>query len=176
MKDDKNLSINDFDNFVNEIRNIIDESRRTAVRSVDFCRVQMYWHIGNRIVEKEQEGNERAEYGKRLLNELAKRIVPEYGSGFSYCQLYFCRQFYLTYPILNALRSEFNWTQYRKLIQISDPCKREYYELEAANNCWTNRRMAKYKRLKFRKFKFQFIGQSIFYLQGPQEIYKPCRE
>ena len=62
---------------------------------------------------------------------------PKYGSGFSYCQLNFCRQFYHTYLITNALRLQFNWTQYRLLIQIADSDKREYYELEAANNGWT---------------------------------------
>ena len=66
-------------------------------------------------------------------------FVPEYGSGFSYRQLNFCRQFYRTYPITSALRTQFNWTQYKLLISISDSDKREYYELEAANNGWTAR-------------------------------------
>ena len=66
---------------------------------------------------------------------------PKYGSGFSYCQLNFCRQFYRTYPITSALRTQFNWTQYKLLISISDSDKREYYELEAANNGWTARQL-----------------------------------
>ena len=60
-------------------------------------------------------------------------------SGFSVRQLKFCRQFYRMYPIGNAVRSQLNWTQYRLLIQIEDPCKREYYELESVNNAWTAR-------------------------------------
>lgn len=127
--------------FVKEIRNIIDSSRVNAVRSVDFCRVQMYWRIGRRIVEEEQGGKARAEYGKGLIKKLAKEIEPEYGSGFGVRQLEQARQFYVEYPIANALRSQFNWTQYRTLIQIADKDKREYYELEAANNCWTARQM-----------------------------------
>jgi hypothetical protein len=66
---------------------------------------------------------------------------PEYGSGFSYRQLAYCRQFYFAYPIVNALRSQFNWMQYRLLISISDNDKREYYELEAANNNWNGREL-----------------------------------
>ena len=120
---------------VKEIRDIIDSSRVNAVRSVDFCRVQMYWHIGRRIVEEEQGGKARAEYGKGLIKNLAKELEPVYGSGFSFRQLNFARQFFLTFPKVNALRSQFNWTQYRTLLQISDKDKREYYELEAANNC-----------------------------------------
>ena len=126
---------------VKEIRHIIDSARTNAVRSVDFCRVQMYWHIGRRIVEEEQGGKARAEYGRGLIKNLAKEIEPEYGSGFGVRQLEQARQFYIEYPIANALRSQFNWTQYRTLIQITDKEKREYYELEAANNCWTARQM-----------------------------------
>ena len=122
-----------------DIRQIIETSRSNAVRSVDFCRVQMYWQLGRRIFEEEQQGKERADYGTYLLQNLAKRLEPEFGSGFSYRQLKFCRQFYRTYPNRNTLRSQLNWSQYRRLIQIDDPNKREYYELESANNAWTAR-------------------------------------
>lgn len=128
-------------NLIDDIKQIIDQSRANAVRSVDFCRVQMYWHIGQRIVEEEQGGEARAEYGAYVLKNLSKALKPEYGSGFGVRQLEQARQFYLEYPIANALRSQFNWTQYRSLIQIADKDKREYYELEACNNNWTAREM-----------------------------------
>ena len=127
--------------FVNEIRSIIESARANAVRTVDFCRVQMYWQIGRRIVEEEQQGQSRAEYGKYIIKNLSSSLTPEYGSGFGVRQLEQARQFYVEYPIANALRSQFNWTQYRSLLQIADKDKREYYELEAANNCWTARQM-----------------------------------
>ena len=127
--------------FVSEIRSIIESARANAVRTVDFCRVQMYWQIGRRIVEEEQQGQSRAEYGKYIIKNLSSSLTPEYGSGFGVRQLEQARQFYVEYPIANALRSQFNWTQYRSLIQIADKDKREYYELEAANNCWTARQM-----------------------------------
>ena len=127
------------DKFLSDIKNIIDSARIQAVHSVDFYRVQMYWHMGKRIFEEEQQGKDRADYGTYLIKNLAKQLQPEYGSGFSYRQLAFCRQFYRLYPIVNALRSQLNWTQYRMLIQIDDPDKREYYELESANNNWTAR-------------------------------------
>ena len=125
--------------FLNDIRSIINSARQNAIRSVDFCRVQMYWHMGKRIFEEEQQGKDRADYGTYLIKNLAKQLEPEYGNGFSYRQLAFCRQFYRVYPIANALRSQLNWTQYRMLIQIDDPDKRMYYELESVNNGWTAR-------------------------------------
>lgn len=132
-------SLKPMDALYQDIRQIIETSRSNAVRSVDFCRVQMYWQLGRRIFEEEQQGKERADYGTYLLQNLAKRLEPEFGSGFSYRQLKFCRQFYRTYPNRNTLRSQLNWSQYRRLIQIDDPNKREYYELESANNAWTAR-------------------------------------
>lgn len=127
--------------FLDDIRVIIDSARSNAVRSVDFCRVQMYWQMGKRIFEEEQQGKDRADYGSYLIKNLAKQLQPEYGSGFGVRQLEMCRRFYRLYPIANALRSQLNWTQYRMLIQIPDKDKREYYELETVNNCWTAREM-----------------------------------
>lgn len=124
--------------FFSEVRQIIDEARSNAVRSVDFCRVMMYWNIGKRIFEEEQQGKDRADYGSYLIKNLAENLEPEYGSGFSYRQLYRARQFYRLYPIVSALRTQLNWSQFRMLIQIPDADKREYYELEAVNNCLHN--------------------------------------
>lgn len=98
--------------FVTDIRGIIEQSRQNAVRSVDFCRVQMYWNIGRRIQVEEQKGKKRADYGSFLLKNLSKELEPEYGSGFSYRQLAFCRKFYSLYPIVNTVCSQLNWTKY----------------------------------------------------------------
>ena len=122
-----------------DARQIINTARANAVRSVDFNRVLMYWNLGRRIFEEEQQGKERAEYGSYLTRNLAVALEPEYGSGFGVRQLEQSRQFYRAYPIANALRSQLNWTQYRLLIQIEDLQKREYYELESVNHCWTAR-------------------------------------
>lgn len=127
--------------FIADIRNIILSARTAAIRSVDFERVKMYWTLGERIFCEEQDQNDRAEYGTFMLKNLADKMETEFGSGFSYRQLAFCRQFYRAYPNMNALRSQFNWYQYRLLIQIDDKDKREYYELEAANNNWTGREL-----------------------------------
>ena len=85
MELDKSLKVD----FLSEIKGIIQQARTNAVRSVDFCRVQMYWTLGKRIFEEEQDGKERADYGAYLLKNLSKELVPEFGSGFSYRQLAF---------------------------------------------------------------------------------------
>ena len=167
-------------NLVGEIKQIINDARAHAIRSVDFCRVQMYWAIGQRIVEKEQQGKERADYGTYLIKRLAQEIEPEYGSGFGERQLKFCRQFYKTYPKGNALRSQLNWSQYRMLIQIPDPDKREYYELEAVNEGWTGRQLERqinsmlYERLLFSNDKESVlaVARKERTPETPQEIIK----
>ncbi|MDR0732702.1 MAG: PDDEXK nuclease domain-containing protein [Dysgonamonadaceae bacterium] len=127
--------------FISDIRNIIADAKNSAVRSVDFQRVMMYWKMGERILVEEQQGKERAEYGGYLLQNLAERLKPEFGTGFSVRILEQCRQFYRMYPIANAVRSQFNWYQYRLLIQIDDDNKREYYEYETLHNHWTGREL-----------------------------------
>ena len=139
VEDDSLIKYNKTSNLVEDARTIINTARSSAVRSVDFCRVQMYWNLGKRIFEEEQQGKQRADYGTYLIKNLAKILEEEYGSGFGVRQLEQSRQFYRVYPIANALRSQLNWTQYRLLSQISDPAKREYYELESVNNGWTAR-------------------------------------
>ena len=127
--------------FISDIRTIILSARESAIRSVDTIRVQMYWKLGERIFIEEQKGQDRAEYGAYLLQNVALEIEKEFGSGFSVRQLERARQFYRTYPIATALRTQLNWYQYRLLIQIDDKDKREYYELETANNNWTGREL-----------------------------------
>ena len=124
---------------LSDARIIIENARNNAVRSVDFCRVRMYWNLGKRIFEEEQEGKDRADYGAYIVQILSKQLEIEYGSGFGKRQLERARQFYRLYPIASTLRTQLNWSQYKLLISISDPDKREYYELESVNNSWTAR-------------------------------------
>lgn len=91
---------------VAEIKKVIEDSRASAIRAVDNARVLMYWEIGKRIFEEEQNGKDRADYGAYLIKSLSKELQPEFGSGFSSRQLSYYRQFYRAFPIVNALRSQ----------------------------------------------------------------------
>ena len=129
------------DGLVADARAIIDAARANAVRSVDFNRVMMYWNLGRRIFEEEQQGKDRAGYGERMIRGLAERLEAEYGSGFRVRQLESSRKFYRLYPIAHTLCAQLNWSQYKLLISLDDANKREYYQLEAVNNCWTKREL-----------------------------------
>lgn len=167
-------------NLVSEIRSIIETSRSNAVRSVDFCRVQMYWQIGRRIVEEEQGGSARAEYGKGLIKNLAKELEPEFGSGFGKRQLDYSKKFYLEFPIVHTLYAQLNWSQYKWLLDIADKDKREYYILETINNCWTARQMKRqinsmlYERLLLSNDKESVLAMARKERapEAPQEIVK----
>jgi predicted nuclease of restriction endonuclease-like (RecB) superfamily len=93
------------------------------------------------IFEEEQAGKERAEYGKYLIKSISETFQPQFGSGFSVRQLEMNRQFYRTFPIANALRSQLSWTQYRSLIRIDNQDKRDFYLAEATKNNWTARQL-----------------------------------
>jgi predicted nuclease of restriction endonuclease-like (RecB) superfamily len=127
--------------FYADMREIILNARNNAVRGVEYERMMMYWHLGERIFVEEQRGQERAEYGEFLIKNLSKELEVEFGSGFTSTQLTRARKFYRLYPNVAEVRSQLNWSQYRQLIAISDDYKREYYELEAANHSWTGREL-----------------------------------
>ena len=93
-------------NIIEDARTIINSARSSAVRSVDFCRVQMYWNLGKRIFEEEQQGKERADYGTYLIKNLANTLDSEYGSGFGVRQLEQSRQFYDKEKVLSVARKE----------------------------------------------------------------------
>ncbi len=98
---------------VSDVKTLIDNAKQKVIRTVDNQRVNLYWHIGQRIFKEEQERKERAEYGKQLIKNLSNEIEPLYGSRYSYRQLYLFLQFYKTFPKVNTLYSELNWSQYK---------------------------------------------------------------
>jgi predicted nuclease of restriction endonuclease-like (RecB) superfamily len=101
----------------------------------------MYWHIGKRIFEEEQQGNDRADYGTYLTQYIDKELEPEFGSGFSKRQVELFRQLYRTFPIANALHSQLSWTQYKLLIRLENDEQRVFYIAESIKNNWTSRQL-----------------------------------
>lgn len=136
LKDRKSV-----ESIYNRVREILEAARSRAYRAVNFAMVQAYWHIGRVIVEEEQKGAERAEYGKGLIQGLAARLSSDFGKGFDERNLWFMRSFYLSYPKVNALRSELNWTHYRLLLRVEKPEARAFYEAETVNAQWSTREL-----------------------------------
>ena len=121
--------------FVKEIRDILLQARQKAYATVNFIMVETYWRIGQRIVEEEQQGKDRAEYGSFLIRELSKSLSAELGKGFAVANLWNFRQFYLTFPDdgkLYTLRRELTWSHYRLIMRVDNAEARAYYIREAA--------------------------------------------
>ena len=95
--------------FYEQIKRILSEARNKVYQTANFAMVEAYWNIGKSIVEQ-QGGEEKAEYGVRLIAELSKQMTTDFGKGFTVANLKNMRQFYLTFPKSYALRSELSWT------------------------------------------------------------------
>jgi predicted nuclease of restriction endonuclease-like (RecB) superfamily len=109
----------------------LQHAQHAAYRSVNGVMIQAYWYIGQKIVEHEQQGNDRAAYGTKLIPQLAKRPTEEFAKGFNATNLFYMKQFYLEFPILHALRGELTWTHYRLLLKVQNETARQYYLQES---------------------------------------------
>lgn len=141
------------------IRKIIENARSNIVRAVNTEMVIAYWHIGREIVEEEQRGKSRANYGEAVLNRLSEKLTAEFGKGFDESNLRNIRSFYLIYPKRDVLRHELSWTHYRILMRIDNSQARSFYEIECVKNNWSARELERQKgsflfeRLAFSKDK-----------------------
>ena len=111
-----NLQSKEITILTQDVKNLIGNAQKTAIKAVDTGRVLLYWSIGKRIVEELQDSKDRADYGKGIIKTLSLDLEPIYGSGYSYRQLYLYVQFYKVFPKVNTLYSQLNWSQYILLI------------------------------------------------------------
>lgn len=127
------------------ICSILENARANVARVINSEMVVAYWHIGREIVEEEQRGKARADYGKKLLEGLAGRLSDGFGKGFDVSNLWNMRQFYQTYPILDTVCRELSWSHYRILMRVEKPEARSFYEIECAKNNWSVRELDRQK-------------------------------
>ena len=114
--------------FLAEIRHIVDLARQKTYSAINSAMVEAYWQIGKRIVEQEQQGKDRADYGTRLIKSLSADLTKEYGKGFSSKSLYFYRQFYLAFPeIFSTPWRILTWSHYKRLLSVTKPEARAWY-------------------------------------------------
>ena len=118
---------------------ILDQARSTVYKTANFEMVKAYWEIGRAIVEEEQQGKERANYGAHFLKELSVNLTHKYGKGFDDSNLRYIRKFYLIFPKCDALRHELSWTHYRLLLKVDDENARLFYLNEAVKRNWSTR-------------------------------------
>lgn len=163
---------------VDDVKLIVERGLHEAYRSVNTVSILTYWNVGRRIVEEEQHGSSRAEYGKQVLKDLAQVLVPLYGSSYSERNLYSMRQFFLYFKdleILNSRVQNLSWTHYRMLLRVPDENARYWYLREASQEMWSVRTLSRN------------IGSQYYYrlLQSPkkdkviaemQELTKPLQQ
>ena len=163
--------------FYSEIKKILTNARDKVYQTANFTMVEAYWQIGKSIV-KEQNGEERAEYGTGLLKELSKQMTQDFGRGFTVANLKNMRQFYLIFPNGYALRSELSWTHYRLLMRVENDNARQFYMDEAVKSQWSTRQLERqintffYERLLSSKNK-ENVAQEIQTLEPektPEDI------
>lgn len=131
----------EFETLYDRIRLALLEGRRRSYQAVNFAIVETYWNIGRMIVEEEQGGKARADYGKQLLIFLSDRLVEEFGTGFNLTSLKYMRLVYLAFPIRHALRDELTWTHYRLLSKVENERARLFYRDEAIISQWSTRQL-----------------------------------
>lgn len=124
---------------ISQLRELIESARKQALQAVDSIQVRTCWEIGRHIVEFEQQGQDRATYGARLIPKLAKSLTAEFGKGFDERNLRHMRAFFQGFQIWNAVRTELSWTHYRNLLRVENEQARNWYMEEAASQNWSTR-------------------------------------
>lgn len=130
-----------YSELINSIGIILQKARENAIRAINSELVRANWEIGRYIVEFEQGGKDKAEYGSALLTSLAKDLKTRYGKGFSKSNIYLCRQFYIIYSKFQTVSGKLSWSHYAELLTVSDNLARSFYEQQAINENWSFREM-----------------------------------
>lgn len=135
-----------YQGLVEQISKRYEQGRQQAVIAVNSHLINTYWNVGRDIVEFEQNGQDRATYGSRLLENLSKDLSIRHGKGFSMSNLSRMRQFYAAYPILAEVPQEFSWTHIVELLKIENPLERSFYEKQSVIERWSTTELIRQKK------------------------------
>jgi predicted nuclease of restriction endonuclease-like (RecB) superfamily len=164
------------DDLHQRVRGILAGARTRAWQAVNAAMVEACWQIGRAIVEEEQRGGPRAEYGRRIVETLSTRLSAEFGAGFSPANLWDMRRFYRLYPILQAAPRELTWTHYRLLLRLDNPEARAFYAAETANTGWSTRELQRQiASLLFERLALSKDRDGVLALaRAGQELHRPA--
>ena len=168
---------------IQEIKDIILSSRKKVAYEVNNTMLYAYWNVGRIIVENEQNGNIKAEYGKQIMKELSKELRKSLGSGFSVSNLFNMRKLYITYPKFQTVSGKLSWSHYCELLSIENVDERNFYEKECINSNWSVRELKRqletslFERLllsegknnKKKVYELSKVGQT---LNAPEDVLK----
>lgn len=174
------LQTNPYQQLITSISTRLEQGRREAVQQVNTVLVQTYWHIGKHIVEFEQQGSEKAEYGANLLKKLSRDLNSTYGKGFSRSNLQYMRLLYVNYPNCQSVSGKLSWSHYTELLSLSDDLARSFYEQQCIRENWSVRELkrqrdsALFERLALSKDKAEILAlaQTGQTLAQPKDLIK----
>ena len=168
-------SDSEYESLLQNVGDALSRGRQRVASYIGTQTVRTYWEIGKYIVEYEQKGNEKAEYGSDLLNRLSRDMKERYGKGFGRSSIYNMRKLYLTYPKVQTLSGFLSWSHYIELLKIDDPMERSFYEKQAENENWGVRELKRQKAsLLFQRLALSTDKDSVMKLaQKGQIIEKP---
>ena len=129
----------DYKKLIKSIENIVSSSKNKIANTINDTMIETYWNIGKYIIEFEQKGNRKAEYGKQLLVRLSKDLKLLLGKGFSRSNLYNMRKLYELYPNFQPLAGKLSWANLCEILTISDELERNFYLAEASKENWSKR-------------------------------------
>ena len=143
-KEDSNNELRTADALVNDIRSIIEQGRKMAYAAAGQAAIATFWNVGRRIVDEEQNGNARAEYGAKLIRNLSEKLVPVYGNSYSKRNLDYYKKFYLLYPdmqIVNTRVHNLEWSHIRRILSVTNSQARDWYLATASQKMWRVREL-----------------------------------
>ena len=175
MIEEKIITINnddlEYDRLLQNVGEALRQGRQQAVYAVNSAMVRTYWEIGREIVEFEQNGNERAEYGSDVLNRLSKDLTERYGKGFSRGNVFYMRKLFITYPKVQTLSELLTWSHYIELLKIDDPLERSFYEKECEEERWGVRELKRQmKSMLFHRLALSSDKQEVLKLAAKGQI------
>lgn len=142
----KQNNIESYDSLVEQIGSLLANARGQVARQVDNIMVHTYWSVGQHIVEFEQKGEHRAEYGKSLLIQLSKDLTKHYGKGFSKSNVFLMREFYIKFPIFQTVSGILSWSHYIELLKLDDPLEISFYIAQCEKDNWSVRELQRQKK------------------------------
>src|SRR3989344_703469 len=170
MKKDRIMPLREnkqkYSSLINSIGALLEQGRKQAYQSVNSILVKTYWEIGKQIVEYEQHGEEKAEYGSALLDNISKDLKIMHGRGFSKSNVYLMRQFYLKYQKFQTVSGKLSWSHYAELLSIEEDLSRQFYENQSLKENWSVRELnrqinsALFHRIALSKDKNEIINIS----------------
>lgn len=180
MEDLINMKNAEYNGLLNQIGNLLSVARTNVAKSVNTILLDTYWQIGKHIVEFEQNGKEKAEYGSNLINRLSADLTSRFGKGFGKSNLLYIRKFYLAFQKSGTVSHQLSWSHYYEILKLDDSLEISFYVKQCEKDCWSVRELKRQmKSMLFHRIALSKDKSGILELsnkgvdvQNPEDIIK----